>query len=66
MAARRSSFRQWDLQRALRAVKRSGLEVLRVEVEATGKLVIVTTGDTPTAETSTPLDRWLATNARAS
>jgi hypothetical protein len=46
-------------------VKAAGLEVSRVEVETSGKLVIVTSGPNE-REVPTALEEWLATNARHS
>jgi hypothetical protein len=38
------TFRQNDVTRALRAVRNAGVEVLRVEVDKTGKIIVVTAG----------------------
>jgi len=37
------TFRQRDLAAAIKAAKAAGLEVARVEVDKTGKIVVVTT-----------------------
>jgi hypothetical protein len=36
------TFRQADMTRALRAVRNAGIEVLRVEVDKAGRIVVVT------------------------
>jgi hypothetical protein len=38
-----TTFRQRDVAAAVRAVTAAGYEVLRVEVDKTGKIVVVTT-----------------------
>lgn len=38
---RRQTFRQADVSRALKGAKGAGLEILRVEIDQTGKIVIV-------------------------
>jgi hypothetical protein len=53
------------LQRAIRAARSAGIEIERIEVEAvTGKIIIVAKG-AEAAESSNPLDDWLAKNARS-
>jgi hypothetical protein len=59
-------FRQADLQRALRAAKAEGIAVERYEITETGKIIIITRSAEGVGSTSTPLDQWLANNARAS
>jgi hypothetical protein len=55
-------FRHADLRRALRAAKAEGIPIGRIEIEPiTGKIVIIA-GDAQT--TTTPLDTWMAANAR--
>ena len=41
MSPRPAKFRQVDVTRALRAAKASGLTISRVEIDAEGKIVIV-------------------------
>jgi hypothetical protein len=61
------TFRQADVTRALRAVKDAGVEVARVEVDKTGKIVVVVgePDKTNAAGPDTPLDRWMANHADA-
>jgi hypothetical protein len=44
-----STFRQRDMTRAVRAVVAAGVGVKRVEVDKSGKIVVIT-GDDPTAD----------------
>jgi hypothetical protein len=46
------TFRQRDLTRAVRAVRNAGVDVLRVEVDGTGKIVVVTvqSGENPLSD----------------
>ena len=61
----RVSFKQADLERVIRAMKRQGVPFQRIEIEpATGKIIIITE-DSEGASTSTALDDWMAKNARA-
>lgn len=46
-----STFRQQDVTRAVRAVAAAGVKVSRVEVDRSGKIVVVTT-DAPDASPS--------------
>jgi hypothetical protein len=45
MARAPSIFRQQDVTRAFRAAKAAGVRVRRIEIDRTGKLVIVTADD---------------------
>ena len=42
MPRRRSPFRQVDIERAIKAAKAAGASDVRVELEPSGKLVLVT------------------------
>jgi hypothetical protein len=44
MARAPSTFRQQDVTRAVKAVAAAGVAIARVEIDKTGKIVIVTTG----------------------
>jgi hypothetical protein len=59
MARAPCTFRQTDLTRAVKAVVAAGVEITRIEIDKTGKIVIVTAtapADGPQGE----LDRELA------
>jgi hypothetical protein len=64
MPRRTATFRQSDLEHALRAAKTSGIDIERVEIDPhSGKIVIIARGAKVEAETA--LDAWLAANAHA-
>jgi len=63
MANRPAPFRQADLSRALKAAAAAGLDVGRVEIDATGKIVIVTAKEAPTPQND--LDDWMCRRARS-
>jgi hypothetical protein len=59
-------FRQADLQRVFRAAKAEGVAI-DIEFDPdTGKIKKIITKDAEGAGSSSPLDDWLANNARAS
>lgn len=65
MAARRQSFKQADVSRALKGALAAGLKPSRAEITAEGKIVMSFGADTPAPEPSSPLDAWKAKrNAR--
>ena len=67
MAKRPALFKQYDLQRALRAAKSAGLEVKHVEIDpVTGRIIITTTAGAATQTSTASLDNWLASHARPS
>lgn len=59
MARGRCSFRQTDATRAARAAISAGLTVQRIEIDKDGKIIVVTSGDTPPLPID-DLDRELA------
>lgn len=59
MARGRCTFKQQDVTRALRGVAAAGVAVLRVEIDRHGKIIVVTTGETPSAPVD-DLDQELA------
>jgi hypothetical protein len=62
----RSTFRQQDVTRALRAAKAAGLEVSGYEVDpATGKIIVRTiSGGQPVSTAEIALEEWIAEHAR--
>ncbi|MEI9403386.1 hypothetical protein [Mesorhizobium argentiipisi] len=61
MAARAASFRQVDVSRAIKAAASAGMKVARVEIDPTGKIVVVAVGQAP--EPANELDKWMANHA---
>ncbi|URW76421.1 hypothetical protein M9980_04155 [Sphingomonas donggukensis] len=59
MTAKRATFRQADLTRAVKAVRAAGLDVARVEIDTDGKIVLVQSKETISDQMS-PLDQWKA------
>ncbi|QEN87730.1 hypothetical protein FZC33_16020 [Labrys sp. KNU-23] len=63
-----SKFTQAAIERAARGVKRAGLDIRRVEVDQSGKIVIFTGADDasqPADDADAALDQWQAKNARS-
>jgi hypothetical protein len=66
MPGARSRWRETELTRAVRAVeKATGAKISRVEVDPTGKIIVFPGGNGGAAETTNPLDNWMATRADA-
>jgi hypothetical protein len=60
------AFRQADLKRALAAAKAAKMDIDRVEIDpVSGKIVMTMRGDAANVDEN-PLDKWLASHARAS
>jgi hypothetical protein len=57
-----SKFRQSELTRALKAALAAGLEVAAVEIDPSGKIVIMT-GAKELASSANALDKWMAKDA---
>jgi len=55
-----STFRQADVTRAVKAVVAAGVGIARVEIDNSGKIVIVTAGAEPEISALAPLDAWRA------
>lgn len=51
-----AKFRQADVSRAVRGAIKAGLSVSRVEIDATGKIVIVCVEDAPEQQFDDPAD----------
>ena len=62
MSRTAARFRQHDVTRALRAVAAAGMEAARVEIDQTGKIVILL-GSVDRVEPSNALDQWMAGHA---
>ena len=45
MARAPSTFRQLDVTRAVKAVTAAGVHITRIEIDKTGKIVIITAAD---------------------
>ena len=59
MANRRPCvFRQRDVTKAVRAVAAAGVQIDRVEVDKTGKIVIVTGKDLGDSSNNSPANEW--------
>jgi hypothetical protein len=54
-----STFRQQDVTRAIKAVAAAGVGIARVEIDNTGKIVIVVGTPTETTEPQDDLDQEL-------
>jgi len=62
MVNRPASFRQADLSRALKAALAAGLEVGRIEIDPSGKIVIVSARHE--VQPQSDFDKWMADRAR--
>lgn len=51
-----STFRQRDMAAAIKAARQAGCEVVKVEVDKEGKIVVWTSGDA--ASQSHPANEW--------
>jgi hypothetical protein len=51
-----STFRQQDVTRAVKAVAAAGVQIARVEIDKTGKIVIISGG--ATASATTEANEW--------
>jgi hypothetical protein len=55
-----TTFRQRDVAAAIKAARHAGLEVARVEIDKTGKIVIVSSIGVPPPLPEPELDEWEA------
>jgi hypothetical protein len=53
-----STFRQSDVTRAIKAAVAAGVHIARIEVDCTGKIVIVTTQEPPGVQSGEEGDTW--------
>jgi len=58
MARTPSTFRQADLTKAVRAVRAAGVHIARVEIDKTGKIVIITADPTDRLGEMTEANEW--------
>jgi len=58
MARAPSTFRQADVTKAVRAVVAAGVGIARVEIDKSGKIVIVSGGAEAEISKRAPLDAW--------
>jgi len=56
-----ATFKQADVERAIKAVRAAGLEVVRTEIGHDGRIVLVHRADV-SATVQTPYDEWKAAN----
>jgi hypothetical protein len=60
MTRRLPSFTQTELSRAVKAVQAGGVAVARIEIEPTGKIIIVSGAGIADSTERTPLEEWRA------
>jgi hypothetical protein len=58
MARAPSRFRQQDVTRAVKAVTAAGVHIARVEIDKTGKIVIITADPTDRLGEMTEANEW--------
>ena len=58
MAREPSTFRQQDVTRAVKAVTAAGVHIARVEIDKTGKIVIITADTTGRPGETKEVNEW--------
>ena len=58
MARAPSAFRQQDVTKAVKAVTAAGVHIARIEIDKTGKIVIITANATDRADGMTEANEW--------
>ena len=53
-----STFRQQDVTKAIKAVAAAGVHIARVEIDKTGKIVIITAHATDRPDRKTEANEW--------
>jgi hypothetical protein len=59
MGRGRSKFKQGDVAKAVRAVTSAGVKVSRVEIDAAGRIVVVTADGATFAPDEAEVDDWM-------
>jgi hypothetical protein len=62
MSRSRILFKQSDITRAVKGAVAAGVSVRQIEIDLTGKIVIMTNSGEPVAP-SNELDKWMASHA---
>ena len=57
-----SRFKQRDLTAAVRAARAAGIEIRRIEIDTTGRIILTTCAGA-SRRTEPDLDKWLAAHA---
>jgi hypothetical protein len=65
MARAPSKFTQGDITRAVKGVVAAGVDVMRVEVDASGRIIVIAGKPGKIATVINPLDKWMADHAGA-
>lgn len=60
------TFKQVDVTRALRAIRRAGVEVSKVEIDLKAGKITIATGKVDEATAANAFDEWKARHARPS
>jgi hypothetical protein len=58
MARAPSTFRQQDVTRAVKAVTAAGVHVVCIEIDKSGKICIITAGETDRLGETTEANEW--------
>jgi hypothetical protein len=58
MARTPSTFRQQDVTRAVKAVAAAGVNIARIEIDKTGRIVIITADATGQPGGTTEVNEW--------
>jgi hypothetical protein len=64
MARAPSTFRRQDVTRAVKAVAAAGVHIARVEIDKTGKIIIIPGDSQPVEPAGYDLDNWIAKRAK--
>jgi hypothetical protein len=59
----KQAFKQSDLTRAIKGIRKANVQLKRIEIETNGRIVIVT-ADAKAPEEGRELDDWLKKHAR--